>query len=244
MKKIIRLTESDLHNIVRESVVRILNEDGEGAALGGDFTTPGASSDSTDRVGAFTVPIGGVIRKPSPVGKKSKKKEKNIIKPNDETFSREGGFSVNGKAEWNVNEGKFGNALKVGALSAMMALGANNASAQKHQYTENPYVNGKELVNHPYAQKYGITYDDENTSSLIYDLLRNNAKYRDITPEISAKIRNYPKYDMKKPVEKFLKANKDLINRCGGKVGGVDSSVTFVNDNGAYYLVPSDIRKL
>ena len=32
MKKIIRITESDLHNIVRESVFRILKEDG---ALGG-----------------------------------------------------------------------------------------------------------------------------------------------------------------------------------------------------------------
>lgn len=112
MKKIIRLTESDLHRIVRQSVMRILKEDGElgGSSFGdGSSVTPGASSASSDRVGPYTTSITqGMIRKPSPTGEKinPKQKQKNIIQPNDETISREGrkgGFSVNGKAEWNVN---------------------------------------------------------------------------------------------------------------------------------------------
>jgi len=45
MKKIIRLTESDLHRIVKESVKRILAEDGEGM---GSFNIGGNSSFSVN----------------------------------------------------------------------------------------------------------------------------------------------------------------------------------------------------
>ena len=60
MKQVIRLTESDLHNIIREAVRNVLKEDG---AMGGDAATPGATSASADRVGAFDVPFGGVQRR-------------------------------------------------------------------------------------------------------------------------------------------------------------------------------------
>ena len=49
MKQIIRLTESELHNIVREAVNRILAEDGEaagGGALGGSNLMVGSSDES------------------------------------------------------------------------------------------------------------------------------------------------------------------------------------------------------
>ena len=39
MKRIIRLTESELHDIIKESVKRIMNEDGEGSAMGGGATS-------------------------------------------------------------------------------------------------------------------------------------------------------------------------------------------------------------
>ena len=65
--------------------------------------------------------------------KKPKKKDKNIIKPNDESFSREGGFSV-GNAEWNVNEGKFSDALRKGVVGGTIGLasmfGGVKANAQ------------------------------------------------------------------------------------------------------------------
>ena len=139
MKKIIRLTESDLHNIVRESVFRILKEDGLGGATNcaGVYDTPSSTGSyeggKAQSKEVTDYPIGGVIRKPSPVGKKTKKKDKNIIKPNDESFSREGGFSV-GNAEWNVNEGKFSDALKKGLVGGTIGLasifGGVKANAQ------------------------------------------------------------------------------------------------------------------
>ena len=58
MKQIIRLTESDLHRIVRESIQKILREDGEAGAMGdgggmtlnfggGNSYEPGGSTTTT-----------------------------------------------------------------------------------------------------------------------------------------------------------------------------------------------------
>jgi len=90
MKKIIRLTESDLHNIVKESVIRILKEDG---AMGGDAATPGATSASSDRVGAFDVPFGAVQRRKgySPKGNKSSKMSEVDMTPAMERKNGKGG---------------------------------------------------------------------------------------------------------------------------------------------------------
>lgn len=60
MKKIIRLTETDLHHIIHATVCRLLKEEGE--AVGGGATA-GATSDSADRMGAFDVPFGDVQRR-------------------------------------------------------------------------------------------------------------------------------------------------------------------------------------
>lgn len=57
---IFRLTEEDLSRIIREAVNYLLKEDG---AMGGDAATPGATSASADRVGAFDVPFGAVQRR-------------------------------------------------------------------------------------------------------------------------------------------------------------------------------------
>ena len=107
------------------------------------------------------------------------------------------------------------------------------------------------MVDHQYSQKYDLTYDNQDTKSIIYDLLRNTANYYNngqgqgiYNPQVAAKVQQYPKYDMKIPIEKFLQQNKALIKRCGGKVGDIDSSVALVCLNNTYYLVPSDIRML
>lgn len=74
MEKPIRLNHDMLHRMVMEEVVRILQEDG---AFGGDAVTPGATSDSSDRVGAFDVPFGvqskGSIYQPKKKGSKMTK---------------------------------------------------------------------------------------------------------------------------------------------------------------------------
>ncbi len=58
MKKVIRLTEAELHKLVTETVKRIIHEDG---MMGG--ATAGATSASADRVGAYDVPFGEVQRR-------------------------------------------------------------------------------------------------------------------------------------------------------------------------------------
>lgn len=261
MNKIIRLTESDLHNIVKEAVYRILKEDGLGGATScaGVYDTP--SSTGTYEGGkaqskeVTDYPLGGVIRKGHNLGNPTKKKEKGIdmTPATDRSGGKNHSIAINYVGESAIHEAVeegIGNWLKGAALGGMMAMSNPQAAqAQKYQYQENPYVNGVEQVNHPYSQKYDISYDNEESKSLIYDLLRNNAAYdsrwgKGITPEVLAKIQKYPKYDMKTPIEAFLKANKDLIKRCGGNVGGVESDVTFVYANGGYYLVPSDINML
>ena len=65
MKKIIRLTESELMKLVENAATKVLNEDGEALGSGGmcGGASAGATSDSADRQGAYDVPFGGVQRK-------------------------------------------------------------------------------------------------------------------------------------------------------------------------------------
>lgn len=56
MDKIIRLTEADLTQIIKHAINGLLREEGEAAS-------PGATSASADRVGAFDVPFGQVQRR-------------------------------------------------------------------------------------------------------------------------------------------------------------------------------------
>lgn len=66
MNKVIRLTESDLHNIVREAVNRILKEDGGmvgGAAANASGFMNGANNAQTSSNAQFDVPFGSVQRR-------------------------------------------------------------------------------------------------------------------------------------------------------------------------------------
>ena len=100
MKKLIRLTENDLHRIIRESVSRILTEmDGassagdSGAFVGGNLALGGNSTSSIYDTSSSTgrheggkaqskevtdVPLGGIIRKAHNLGKKTKKKDSGV----------------------------------------------------------------------------------------------------------------------------------------------------------------------
>lgn len=74
MKKIIRLTESDLHKIIKESVYRILKEDG--AAGGG-----GATNAAGVMQGGGTNPGAGQYDVPAFGGKTNKKKADGFGEP-------------------------------------------------------------------------------------------------------------------------------------------------------------------
>lgn len=55
-KQLIRLTEADLHNIIRDSVMRIIKEEGEGGATAcGNVMQGGGSNPSA---GQYDVPFG------------------------------------------------------------------------------------------------------------------------------------------------------------------------------------------
>lgn len=99
MKKIIRLTERELHNIVRESVERIINEDGEGAAMiGGSNSDAGLdASGSGDPSMGVTYPLGGIMRRGFAGKTKKGKKVKNGKPFYEPALDTSPGFSVNGK---------------------------------------------------------------------------------------------------------------------------------------------------
>ena len=66
MKKIIRLTESELHGIIENAVMKILKEDGGmvgGAAANGSGFMNGANNSQTSSNAQFDVPFGGVQRR-------------------------------------------------------------------------------------------------------------------------------------------------------------------------------------
>ena len=99
MKKIIRLTERELHNIVRESVERIINEDGEGAAMGGGATSDAGlnANGSGDPSMGVTYPFGGIMRRGFAGKTKKGKKVKNGKPFYQPALDRSPGFSVNSK---------------------------------------------------------------------------------------------------------------------------------------------------
>lgn len=94
MKQIIRLTESDLHRIVKESVRKILAETDASAAGGGALGGCNIMNGTSDESGGIAYPFGGgdkskkvggnpfnqspIIRRPSPVGEPTDKKDKGI----------------------------------------------------------------------------------------------------------------------------------------------------------------------
>ncbi len=88
-KQVIRLTESDLHRIIRESVKRILKE--EGMAGGGATNCANVMQTGSGKAPLGTNPEAGQYTVPLGADK--------------ETADRHKGFSVDGKADWNSNPG-------------------------------------------------------------------------------------------------------------------------------------------
>ena len=96
-KQIIRLTESDLHRIVKEAVNRILSEDGETGALAGDSGAGmsldfGGDSQPAEDKGATSS-----LRNKTYTAPFTKKKDKSLTRPKGNTTG------IQDKADWNVN---------------------------------------------------------------------------------------------------------------------------------------------
>lgn len=96
MKQVIRLTESELYDIIKESVNRILKEDGGmvgGAAANGSGFMNGANNAQTSSNAQFDVPFGGVQRRKgySPKGDKTSKMTKVDMTPAMKRHDGKGG---------------------------------------------------------------------------------------------------------------------------------------------------------
>lgn len=95
MRKIIRLTESDLHNIIKETVKQCLQEDGAtaggtgSAATNGSGFFNGANNSNTSAAATFDVPF-GVQRKKGYSPKGSSHSETNEVDMSD-TLARHNG---------------------------------------------------------------------------------------------------------------------------------------------------------
>jgi len=107
MKKIIRLTESDLHRIIKESVYRILKEDGE--AGGG-----GATNAAGVMQGGGTNPGAGQYDVPAFGGKPNKKKADGFGEP----IMRQA-HNLGDVTQAKANQVDMGPALKRGGSIAM-----------------------------------------------------------------------------------------------------------------------------
>lgn len=78
--KIIRLTESDLHRLVKESVRRVLAETDASAAGGGALGGCNIMNGTSDESGGIAYPFGGVQRRGGYNSQRSKKNSGDVTK--------------------------------------------------------------------------------------------------------------------------------------------------------------------
>jgi hypothetical protein len=165
MKQIIRLTESDLHRLVKESVRRILAE------------TDASSSGDVNR------PVFPMMRRPSIVGKPINKK---VDKLEDDASDREGGknhsLSVNYVDE-SVNEG-----WKDWAVAGMMAMSPMQGNAQTQNYQQNDSIRttaqqSQQMTIEQLMKLFPQAYKDRNANSQVWQ--QNQKLY---VAEVNGKI--------------------------------------------------------
>jgi len=206
MKKIIRLTESDLHRIIKESVYRILKEDGAAAGGGGATNAAGVMQ------GGGTNPGAGQYDVPAFGGKTNKKKADGFGEPimrqahnlGDVTqakvnqvdmgpaLKRKKGGSIaigesirrNKMIGEAVDEG-IGNWLKGAALGGMMAMSPMQADAQQQQnnYPQSTIQQSQQMTVKQLRKLFPKAYKDRNARPEVWE--RSQNKY---IAEVDGKI--------------------------------------------------------
>ena len=186
MKQIIRLTESDLHRLVKESVRRILAETDASAAGGGALGGCNIMNGTSDETGGVAYPFGGggkkksvggnpfnqspIIRRPSPVGEPTNKKEKGIDM--SDAIDRKGGknhsIAMNHVNEEVINEFNW----KAAALGGIMAMSPMQANAQSQNYQQNDSI------------KTSIQQSQQMTIDQLMKLFPQAYKDKDATPQV------------------------------------------------------------
>ena len=146
MKQIIRLTESDLHRLVKESVRNILAE---------------TDASST---GDVNCPVFPMVRRAPILGDKTKKVDTGIDpKP---AISRDGGsnhsLAVNYANESIIREAveeSVRNWLKTAALGGMMAFSPMQANAQSQDYQQQPIQQTQQVQQNKPVHQRGTYWD-------------------------------------------------------------------------------------
>ena len=167
MKQIIRLTESDLHRLVKESVRRIL--EGTNASASGDINRP----------------VFPMMRRPSPVGEATDEE----IKPVDasDAVDRKGGknhsITVNGVNE-SINEFNW----KAAALGGMMAMSPMQGNAQTQNYQQNDSIRttvqqSQQMTIEQLMKLFPQAYKDRNANPQVWE--KNQKMY---IAEVNGKI--------------------------------------------------------
>ena len=204
MKKIIRLTESDLHRIIKESVYRILKEDGEAGGGGatnaagvmqGGGTNPGAGTYDAPAFGgknkkkvggnAFSEPI---MRQKHNLGDVTSAPANQVdMKP---ALKRGGSIAMGESIRRNniideaVDEG-IGNWLKGAALGGMMAMSPMQADAQQQQnnYPQSTIQQSQQMTVKQLRKLFPKAYKDRNARPEVWE--RSQNKY---IAEVDGKI--------------------------------------------------------
>jgi len=186
MKQIIRLTESDLHRLVKESVRRILAETDASAAGGGALGGCNIMNGTSDETGGVAYPFGGggnkkkvggnpfnqspIIRRPSPVGEPTNKKDKGIDMSDatDRTGGKNHSIAMNHVNEEVINEFNW----KAAALGGIMAMSPMQANAQSQNYQQNDSI------------KTSIQQSQQMTIDQLMKLFPQAYKDKDATPQV------------------------------------------------------------
>jgi hypothetical protein len=200
MKQIIRLTESDLHRIVKESVQRILAETDASAAGGGALGGCNIMNGTSDETGGIAYPFGGggkkkkvggnpfdhspIIRRPSPVGEPTNKKEKGIDM--SDATDRKGGKN-HSIAMNHVNE-SLNEGWKDWAVAGMMAASPMQGNAQTQNYQQNDSIRttaqqSQQMTIEQLMKLFPQAYKDRNANSQVWQ--QNQKLY---VAEVNGKI--------------------------------------------------------
>ena len=201
MKQIIRLTESDLHNIVMEAVNKILAEDG--TALGGtssfSVNSPAGSglggSDPTGQAhNRIDVPISAPLKQKHNLGKMDDFYKDSLKRNDDEknhsiSMNRIG-ENTEKKVDEAVDEG-IGNWLKGAAVGGMMAMSPMQANAQTQNYQpqqndsiQTQMQQAQKLTSQDLMKMFPQAYKDRNANAKVW--FKNQKKYvADVNGKIS-----------------------------------------------------------
>lgn len=260
MRKIIRLTESELNNIIKEAVNRILQEDGEiggggatncvGINVGGaagqaknHIDAPAFGGKNKKKVGgnAFSEPI---MRQAHNLGDVTDAPTNQVdMKP---ALKRGGSIAMGENFERKINEAVeegIGNWIKGAALGGMMAMSPMQANAQTQNYQQQHPTTQQSQQNKPVHQR-GTYWDLADNADDITPLqkvtkqdiapIMNNI--RAVTDNLTDWLQTINKSLLKVSPEQRKEVQNAILTHCvkNQKTGKLVNANSFSLDDASY----------